>query len=327
MADSTASTSVGAGGGQVVQELAPSIDLELEVAGLPADPRGELGRDAPAEVLESIGGGLPRGEDRRAQALDVAVLVAGGRSDVVGGDDPTAAVVEAAQDEDDAEPRQLVVGQAHRGTTERVEDVLERVGLDRRGQAVADRRGPDRDPRVVAPRVRGQVVGQLGDRQGRRVGADGRVETVVRRSGGHPRAPSRVHRPGAASRMSRPCRAARWSASRLERTAAGPRRASTCRRPTQRPRQAPGPAPRRAPTASRPAPRRACRCGSAPRWSAASEGRAGRPTGPARARCRPTETPGERAGVPARAASVRPGPGTVKRPGIHRARDSTGAER
>jgi hypothetical protein len=48
----------------------------------------------------------------------MAVFVTGQGADVVGGDHPTPAVVEAVHDEDGTEVRQLVVGQADRPAAE-----------------------------------------------------------------------------------------------------------------------------------------------------------------------------------------------------------------
>ena len=85
--------------------------------------------------------------------------------------------------------RQLVVGQADRRPAEHVEDLVERVGVDRRGQAVADRGGPDRDPGGGAPGVGGRVVGQLvGEEDGRRPGGPGRCR--LRRVAATPGQPS-----------------------------------------------------------------------------------------------------------------------------------------
>ena len=75
--------------------------------------------------------------------------------------------------------RQLVVGEADRRLPERVEDLVERIGVDRRGQSVADRRRADRDPCGLTPGVGRGVVGQLVDQQDGGVGAD-RVGVRVR---------------------------------------------------------------------------------------------------------------------------------------------------
>ena len=61
--------------------------LSLEVARPATDPLGELGRDAPGEMLEPAHPPIPGGEDRRRQALRVAVDVPRQGSDVVGGGD------------------------------------------------------------------------------------------------------------------------------------------------------------------------------------------------------------------------------------------------
>src|SRR5919109_1117747 len=98
-----------AGLGKAGQIVAASLDLEFEVARAPVDAERELGGDAPAEVLEAVVVGIPGTEDGRAEPLDVAVLVASGGSDVVGGDDSSEAVADGPEDQDDAEPGQLIV--------------------------------------------------------------------------------------------------------------------------------------------------------------------------------------------------------------------------
>ena len=122
-----------------VEVVATPLDLDLEVAGAPADARRELRGDTPAEVLEAVVAGIPGREDGRAETLDVAVHVAGDRPDVVGGHDAAPAAGDGPQDEHDAETRQLVVGEPDRWAAERLEDVVERIGVDRGGQPVADR--------------------------------------------------------------------------------------------------------------------------------------------------------------------------------------------
>ena len=92
-----------AGPREVGEVVAPAVDLELEVAGLAPDTHRELGRHAPAELLERVVARVPGREHGRAEPLDVAVLVARRRTDVVGGDDPPLAVADAAEDEHDAE--------------------------------------------------------------------------------------------------------------------------------------------------------------------------------------------------------------------------------
>ena len=179
-----------AGLGEAGEVVAPAIDLELEVAGLATDAERELGRDAPAEVLESVAARVPGREDGRAQALDVAVLVARRRADVVGGDDAAQAVADAAQDEDDARAATARRRRASTGGRRSVSKTSSSVvGVDRRGQAVADARGPDRDARLGAPGVGRQVVGQLRDEQ------DGVVGTDRRTVGGAPGRPGRGRQP------------------------------------------------------------------------------------------------------------------------------------
>ena len=88
--------------------------------------------------------------------------VARDRPDVMRGRDPPPAAFDPAQDQHDPEMRELVIGQPDRAPAELVEDVVERIGVDGRGKAVADRGGPHRDPRRLAPGVRRQVIRQLG---------------------------------------------------------------------------------------------------------------------------------------------------------------------
>ena len=83
-----------AGLGEAGQVVAATIDFELEVAGLAPDAHRELGRDAPAEMLESIVVRVPGREDGGPEALDVAVLIAGRRADVVRGDDPPQSIAD-----------------------------------------------------------------------------------------------------------------------------------------------------------------------------------------------------------------------------------------
>ena len=181
MARRTSSTSGDTGRGQAAEVVAASLDLELEVAGTPADPTGELRDDPPGEVLEPIVAGVPGGKHRRPEVLDVPVDVADDRPDVVGGHDPSSAAGDGPQDEDDTEARQLVVGEQDRRPPERLEDLVERIGMDRRGQSVPDRRRSDRDARLGAPGVRRQMVGQLRDEQDGRVRPDGRADRMARR--------------------------------------------------------------------------------------------------------------------------------------------------
>ena len=102
------------------------------------------------------------------------VFVARRRADVMGGDDTAQAVAHGAQDQHDPQPRELVVTEAHRRSTQLREDLVEGIGVDRGGHPVADRNRPDRDAGLGAPCVRRQVVGQLRDQEDRVVGADRR---------------------------------------------------------------------------------------------------------------------------------------------------------
>ena len=230
MAARTASTLDDAGLGEAGEVVAAAIDLDLEVAGAATDAQRELRGDAPAEVLERSSVRVPGREHGRAETLDVAVLVARDRADVVGGDDPAPAVADAAQDEHDAEARQLVVGEAGPAVDAAAEDLVERIGVDRRGQPVADARGPDRDARLGAPGVRRQVVGQLRDQEDRVVGAD-RRRARSRSDRATAAAASRARAPAAASRTSRSRRRAPRSARRAAGSRGARRAAWTCRLP------------------------------------------------------------------------------------------------
>ena len=68
--------------------------------------------------------------------------------------------------------RQLVVGEPDGRSAKQLEDLIERVGVDGRGEAVTDRGRPDRDPCRQAPGVGGQMVGELVGEDDRRLGAD-----------------------------------------------------------------------------------------------------------------------------------------------------------
>ena len=238
--------------------------------------RGELGRDAPAEVLERVRRRVPRREDRRPEPLEMPVDVARDRADVVGRDDAATAVVEAAQDEDDPEMRQLVVGQPDRRAAQGVEDVVERVGVDRRGEAVADRRRADGDPGGLRPRcrpaggrtARGRAGPWSSGRTGIAVGLRGRATP------GQPSSDAW----GSQSNVSVS------PASSTTRTSAAGRRgarrgASSCRRPASSAATTIG---TRASSSSQTvaaSSRRACRSGSARRSTAARAGSAGTPSG------------------------------------------------
>ena len=124
----------------------------------PTRPR-ELVADAPGEVLEPVLRLVPGREDRRREPLDVAVDVAGDRPEVVGRRDPAPVV---AEDEDQPEARQLVLGRLDRRPAEALEHVLEAVAPDGRQHPVPQRERTDRDPRPLAPGAAGSVV-QVGD--------------------------------------------------------------------------------------------------------------------------------------------------------------------
>ncbi len=89
-------------------------------------------------------------------------------------DDAPKTVSDGTEDQDDTEARELVVAEQDRRSTKLVEHVIERVRVDRGREPIADRGRPHRDPGLGSPRVRGQVVGQLGDEQDRVIGADRR---------------------------------------------------------------------------------------------------------------------------------------------------------
>lgn len=76
-------------------------------------------------MLEAAPDRIPRREDGWSKALDMAVLVAGARADVVGGTHPNSGVVVAPEHEDDAQSRPLVLGQPDGWRPEVGEDGLE----------------------------------------------------------------------------------------------------------------------------------------------------------------------------------------------------------
>lgn len=131
-----------AGRGEPGEVVTTMVEVGFEVASPPAEPGGDLGQDAPREVLEGPGAAVPRGEHGRAEELRMAVFVAMQGSHVVGDRhaDRTAGrhrgigrldgrSVVLAEHEHAAEERQLVVGQAQRRIrAERVAERLERFG-------------------------------------------------------------------------------------------------------------------------------------------------------------------------------------------------------
>ena len=72
-----------AGRGQCREQIAPARLLGGEVARPAPGPFGELGDDAPREVLEAVHGGIPRREHGGREPLDVAARVTRHGSDVV----------------------------------------------------------------------------------------------------------------------------------------------------------------------------------------------------------------------------------------------------
>ena len=158
--------------GEPLEKVTAAVDVRLEVARVRADARRELGRDAPAEVFEAIGRRVPRGQHGRPETLEMPVHVARGRTDVVRGDDAPPIAGQPAQDQDQPETRQLVVIEADRWPAQRLEHLVERIGVDGGREPVPDRGGPDGQTGLRTPGVRREVVGQLRDEQDRVVGTD-----------------------------------------------------------------------------------------------------------------------------------------------------------
>ena len=150
------------------------VRLDLEVARPAADAQGELGRDAPAEVLERVGRRRPRSRGPPARA---AAGGRAGRARPAGRSAPRRrAGGRRRRAAGRARPRGATArrrSRPDRRAAQRVEHVVERVGVDRGGQAVADRGGPDRDPRRGAPGVGGQVRPTARRRAGRSSGRTG----------------------------------------------------------------------------------------------------------------------------------------------------------
>ena len=180
---------------------APGL-LALEVERRQPDAIGELVADAPGEVLEPALPLVPGRDDRGRQPLDVAVDVAGDRPEVMGRLDPAPVI---AEDEDQPEARELVLGRVDWGRAEAFEDVLEPIAPDGRQHPVAHRERPDRDPRPLAPGAAGPVVEVGDDRQARPTTLGPPVSPADRGA-------SPARRPRAATRSPRHPRAGRsWS--------------------------------------------------------------------------------------------------------------------
>ena len=151
--------------GRAPQDAGAQLLLALQLARRTTEPDPDLGQRAPGEVLEAVGPLVACRDDGRLEPLDVAVLVAADGTRVVGGDDAAADVpvrpALGTDDEDQPEIRQLVVGQPDRRGAERFVNVLEPVGMDRRPDPVADRRGSRPASGGPAPGVEREVAGQL----------------------------------------------------------------------------------------------------------------------------------------------------------------------
>lgn len=224
-----------------------------------------------------------RREDGRPQTLDMTVRVTRDRTDVMGGHHPPSVAADPPEDQDDTEVRQLIVGQAHRPPAQLVEDLVERVAMDRRRQAIADRGGPDRQPGGGPPGIDRQVIGELRGDEQRGIRLHDRPDGGGSRDAG----------PAELGRLGQPLERLRRSGQLLHRRR---RRHEIAQRPeegrlagTPRPHRRPrtGRPPRPAARSSPPARNRACRARSARRWCAVPVERGGRPTGPAQGRCRP----------------------------------------
>lgn len=175
------------GGPERDQEPRPLGLLPLEVAGLPAEPDRQLGHHAPFEVVELGTRDRARGEDGRRQPLGVAVLVAPDGTGIVGGHDTpprtAARSTIGAHDQDEAEVGQLFFGQANRTFPEEIVNVLETVSVNRRRDAIPDRRRPDQRPRRPTPRVDRQVLRHLGGDEVAGRGGEGNRRGWPRRVG------------------------------------------------------------------------------------------------------------------------------------------------
>lgn len=113
--------------------VTPVVDVRLEVARPPPEPRRDLRQDAPGEVLVPLETSVPRGEHRGVQALRVAVRVPSEGSHVVGGGHAKAAstaVRRLTDHQHTAEERQLVLGQGHRSAAKALANLLQRSRLD-----------------------------------------------------------------------------------------------------------------------------------------------------------------------------------------------------
>ena len=183
-----------------LEELPPPVDLDLEVAGAPADARASSGvTPQPKCSNASVAGSQVASTAGPRRWTWPWTSRATGRTKWAATTRRRPASSRRSTS-DDAEVRQLVVGQADGRAARGVEDVIERIGVDRRGQAIADGCGADRDLGRLAPGVgrrwsdssRREQDGVIRADRGRRRGAAG---------GGRA---SRARTPAGASRRSRP---------------------------------------------------------------------------------------------------------------------------
>ena len=131
-------------------------------------------------------------QDGRRETLDVAVLVAGHGTDVVGRDDPATALIDPPQAEDHAESGQLIVVEPDRGPARARRSLVEGAGVDGRAPGRirstrhARRSGPPRPRCMTAvwsesrgragPYCRGGRGRRRRDGRGRTSGAAGAAE-------------------------------------------------------------------------------------------------------------------------------------------------------
>jgi len=189
-------------------------DLGFELAGAPSEPDGELGHDAPGEVVPAPRPRVPDAQDRRSEALDVALAVADEGPDPVRRDDAMPARAHRTEDDDEAEgrPRVGVDPQAREpvegvGQVDRIDRRRDGQPLTGRGEVPADDRCGLRIGRVGEPDGwlrRRDLVRPAGRGQ---AGGDGLTPRAVG-AGDDERQPSgeeRLEEPGEA-RLDRPVR-------------------------------------------------------------------------------------------------------------------------
>ena len=251
MARRTSSTSVDPGRGQAGQVGPSPVDVVLEVPGVDPEADRQLGGDPPAEVLERVGRRVPGGEHGRSEALHVPVPVTGGGADVVGGDDPATVLIDPAQDDDHAEPGQLVVVEHRPGPGA----ATSKTSSSASAWMVAARPYPIDAARMASRASAPQVYdGRWSESSGMsRTVSSGRTGRRLPTRAVAPRRPApgdrgpwpaELRRPGAASRRSRRPRPARSPGRRAAGRRAGRRGAWTCPAPGPRPRRRSGPVPR-----------------------------------------------------------------------------------